>query len=323
MSVQKGYAGVSIPKPVEKLSPEEIKRKQYIGRVTTHVYQYLTNEFVSDGFAWLPPTIFSKSTDPLWPDPGASIEKRIEVEIYEETVRAMSSMIVHKIVGCSLVYPKLFSLSPNLRIEKRERASTGKHAYEFTQLDFEARYATSKDIRRLVEGKIRGLVGSLKKHRSKELSHLRGHDNLRVPKIPFEVYDRGKLLAEKGESWEVQLLKEIDNPVWVTNIPREFYDFEDIRTGKWDNYDLMLPGYGEVLSGARREVEYDKIVQKMERNNVQKGNYSLLLELAKEHRLKRVAGAGLGMERTISWLTEAPIGEVQPFPKIPGTVYDL
>jgi len=99
---------------------------------------------------------------------------------------------------------------------------------------------------------------------------------------------------------------------------------EDFEEGAWDNYDLMLPCYGEVLSGARREWEYSKIVKKMKRDGVKKQNYKLLLKLAKEGRLKPSAGAGIGVERLVSWMVGAKhIGEMQLFPKIPGIVYDL
>jgi len=117
----------NLPKPLEQMSKEEIERKQHMGRVTTHVLKHLTNHFTEEGFEWILPVIFSKSTDPLWPDPGASIEKRIETEIYGETVRTTLSMIIHKIVACSIVYPKFFVLSPNVRIERKERQTTGWH----------------------------------------------------------------------------------------------------------------------------------------------------------------------------------------------------
>ena len=110
-----------------------------MARVTTTALRQLTEYFVDEGFDWILPVVVSKSTDPLWPDPGASIEQRVEAEVYGERVRTTLSMIVHKMVACSLAYPRLFVLSPNVRIEKRERKSTGRHAYEFTQLDFEVR----------------------------------------------------------------------------------------------------------------------------------------------------------------------------------------
>jgi len=290
----------------------------------TYELKYLTCQFVNEEFEWLLPVIFSKSTDPLWPDPRASIEKRIEVEIYGKSVRTTLSMILHKIVACSLAYPKLFILSPNVRIERTERAYSGIHAYEFTQLDFEVKSATSKEIKSLVEKILRGLVSSLKKQMRKELIYLKRHDSLKVPEIPFRTYDREELQERYGRNWETQLMLETCDPIWVTNIPREFYDFEDFDQNKWDNYDLLMPKYGEVLSGARREYEYDKITRKMERDNIRKENYQTLLKLAKERRLKPSAGAGIGIERLVNWIAGAKhVGETQPFPKIPGLVYDL
>lgn len=313
-----------VPKPLEKLSESEIERKRCISRIMTHVLKYLTCKLMDSGFEWLLPVVFSKSTDPLWPDPGASLEKRIEVEIYGKTVKTTLSMIVHKMITCSLVHPKLFILSPNVRIERKERANSGIHAYEFTQLDLEVRNAASKEVRSIVEEILCGLITSLKRHMREELTYLGRYDSLKVPETPFKVYDRKELENKYGTNWENRIILENHEPTWVTNIPREFYDFEDFKEDKWDNYDLLLPKYGEVLSGARREWEHNKMAKKMERDNIKKENYEALLKLAKERKLKPSAGAGIGLERLVSWIVEAKhIGETQMFPKIPGIVYDL
>jgi asparaginyl-tRNA synthetase len=315
---------VELPKPLDLLSDSELDRKACIGKVMTYALKSLTSKFVENGFQWLLPVALSQSTDPLWPDPGASIEKRIEVDIYGKTVRTTASMIIHKLVASSLAYPKLFILSPNIRIEKGERAKTGKHIYEFTQLDFESRDTTSKEILSLVEDALCALVASLKKDMKPELTALCRYDTLKVPKKPFKVYERTELEARYGADWETGLAEEIDEPVWITNIPREFYDFEDFKTGKWDNYDLFLPKYGEVLSGAKREWEYKKILTKIERDQIKKENYTLVLKLAREGKLKPTAGGGIGMERLVAWITGAKhIGETQPFPRVPGTVNEL
>ncbi|HLN45553.1 MAG TPA: asparagine synthetase A [Candidatus Sulfotelmatobacter sp.] len=315
---------VELPKPLDVLSESELERKTCIGKVMTHTLRSLTSTFVDNGFQWLLPVALSQSTDPLWPDPGASIEKRIEVDIYGKTVRTTASMIIHKLVASSLAYPKLFILSPNVRIEKGERAFTGKHIYEFTQLDFEARNATSRDIFNLVEIAICTLITGLKKDMKTELTTLCRCDELKVPRKPFKIYERLDLEAKYGNDWEAGIAAEIDEPVWVTNIPREFYDYEDFKTGKWDNYDLFLPKYGEVLSGAKREWEYKKILAKIERDQIRKDNYALILKLAKEGKLKPTAGGGIGMERLVAWITGAKhIGETQPFPRVPGIVNEL
>lgn len=313
-----------LPKTLDQLSEDELEKKRFTSRVTTHVLQYLNSKFISRGFEWLLPVIFSQTTDPLWPDPGASIEKRVEIEIYGKPVMATLSMIVHKMVAASLAYPKLFTFSPNVRLEKRERATTGIHAYEFTQLDFEMRHAGSKDVLSFMEDVFTGLVKSLKKSCREELKCLSRYDNLNVPRNPFKIYDAEEIKAKYGSSWETRIASDNDDPVWVTNLTREFYDFEDFETGKWDNYDLLLPNYGEVLSGSRRECEYGKLVKKMERDGIRKENFKVLLKLAKEGRIKPSAGAGIGVERLISWIVGARhIGEIQPFPRIPGVVYEL
>ncbi len=315
---------IEMPRSLEELSEGDMQRRLCIGRVMTYVLKHLAVEFVNRGFEWLLPVIFSKSTDPLWPDPGASVEKRIEVEIYGKTVRTTLSMIVHKMVACSLGHPKLFIFSPNVRVERRDRANSGIHTYEFTQLDFEVRNATSKNIKSFVEEIICGLIGGVKWHMKEELTYLGRYDSLRIPETPFRVYDREELEKKYGRGWENKIVFGARDPVWITNVPREFYDFEDFEKGNWDNYDLMLPSYGEVLSGARREWEYSKIVRKMKRDGVSEENYGALLKLAREGKLKPSAGAGIGVERLVSWIVGAKhIGETQLFPKIPGCVNDL
>jgi asparaginyl-tRNA synthetase len=315
---------IEIPKPLDQLSESEIKKKACIGKLMTYTLKNLTSQFVDSGFQWLLPVALSQSTDPLWPDPGASIEKRIEVDIYGKTVHTTASMIIHKLIAASLAYPKLFILSPNIRIEKPERAKTGKHIYEFTQLDFEARGASSKEVITLVEKAICNLLTSIKRDMKDELTLLCRCDMFELPKTPFKIYDRLELEAKYGADWEEGIAKETSDPVWVTNIPREFYDFEDFTTGKWDNYDLFLPQYGEVLSGAKREWEYEKILKKIERDDVDKSNYALVLKLAKQGKLKPTAGGGIGMERLVGWISGVKhIAETQPFPRVPGTVNDL
>ena len=299
---------MKIPEPLEELSPDEVETRRRYGHVLTRALSGLTERLTAKRFEWILPVIFSRSTDPLWPDPGASIEKRIEVEIYEQKVRATLSMIIHKLVACSLLHDKFFILSPNVRVEKRERRDTGWHLYEFTQLDFEVANASSRDVMELCEEILAGVIGDLDVDVEVE--------------PPFITYSRESLLARYGDGWEGELPKHIGGPVWVTNIPREFYDYES--DGKWDNYDLYVPRYGEIISGARREWEHSKILGKIQRDGVAKENYGLLLRLAEESRLRPSAGAGIGVERLVAWLVGAEhVGEVQAFPKVPGAVCEL
>jgi len=298
-------------------------RKMAILRIQTEVLRVMVERLLEKGFYWILPVILSKSTDPLWPDPEFSIEKKVEVEIYGEKVSAMQSMIVHKRVLVSIGPEKIFILSPNIRIERRDRAATGRHLYEFTQFEVEVAYAKMQDIFGICEGLITESIKHVRKHLSRELEVL-GRE-LRIPRTPFKVYKMSELEEKYGTSWQDEVSRVIEDPIWVTGIPRQFYDYEDLETGEWKNYDLILPeGYGEVISGAEREYEYEKLVKKLERDGLDKSSYKILLDLAKEGLLKPSAGAGLGIERFIAYLVGARhVAEVQPFPRIPGIVPEI
>jgi asparaginyl-tRNA synthetase len=233
----------------------------------------------------------------------------------------MQSMILHKIALASLGPEKFFILSPNVRIEKRERASTRMHLYEFTQLEIEIAHGTMRDVFTTFEDVIVAAITAVKE----PLQRFIPGRELSVPKTPFKVRPRTELEKEYGREWENALSKSIVDPVWVTNIPREFYDYQDETTGEWHNYDLFLPdGYGEVISGAEREREYTKILRKIDKDGLKKNEYSFLLRLAKDGLLKPMAGAGLGIERFVAYICAAKhIADVQPFPRIPGLVPDL
>lgn len=288
--------------------------------VQTKALSVMTSELVDKGFEWILPVTLAKCTDPLWPDSGASIEKRVEFEIYGETVKTMQSMIIHKLVLSSLGPGKFFVVSPNIRIETRKRAETGSHLYEFTQLETEISGGKMQDVFRVYEDLVKAAVEAV----LNDVSELRKTE-LHVPDIPFEVHARKELEEKYGKDWEKAASLKTSEPFWLTDIPREFYDYQDEETGAWRNYDLFLPeGYGEVISGAEREYEYWKIVRKLERDGVKKEDYTFLLSLAKDGKLKPSAGAGLGLERFVAYLCGVKhVAEVQPFPRIPGIVPPL
>ena len=282
-----------------------------IMEVQTKVIDYMTRYMVSKGFKWLLPVMLSSITDPLWPDPAAEEAlKPPEVEVYGSRLRLTHSMILHKQMAVAMGIDKLFILSPNIRLEGRS-ADDGRHAYEFTQLDFEIAYASMDEVMSLIEGLISGLF---KEARSWGLER-------EVPRVkpPFKRFTLEEIKVEFGDEDEASRLME--EPFWVTDIEREFYDREDPeRPGHFRNYDLYLPeGYGEVSSGGEREWEYEIIVRKMKKAGISLEAFRPYLEMAKEGLLKPSAGAGIGVERLVRYMVGAKhIAEVQPFPRIPG-----
>jgi len=277
----------------------------------TKVIDYLTRYMVGKGFKWLLPVMLSSITDPLWPDPAAEEALRPpEVEAYGSRLRLTHSMILHKQMAVAMGIDRLFVLSPNIRLEGRS-ADDGRHAYEFTQLDFEIARASMDDVIGLIEGLISGLF---KEARGWELDR-------EVPKVkpPFKRFTLEEIKEEFGS--EEKASEEMDKPFWVTDIEREFYDREDPeRPGHFRNYDLYLPeGYGEVSSGGEREWEYEVIVRKMKKAGISLDAFRPYLEVAKAGLLRPSAGAGIGVERLVRYMVGAKhIAEVQPFPRIPG-----
>ncbi len=279
--------------------------------IQTRVIDYMTRYMVSRGFKWLLPVMLSSITDPLWPDPAAEEAlKPPEVEVYGSRLRLTHSMILHKQMAIAMGIDRLFILSPNVRLEGRS-ADDGRHAYEFTQLDFEIAYASMDDVMGLIEGLISGLF---KEARSWGLER-------EVPKVrtPFKRFTLEEIKEEFGDEEEAS--KTMKEPFWVLDIKREFYDREDPeRPGHFRNYDLYLPeGYGEVSSGGEREWEYEVIVRKMMEAGISLDAFRPYLEVAKAGLLRPSAGAGIGVERLVRYMVGAKhIAEVQPFPRVPG-----
>lgn len=255
-------------------------------------------------FRWLLPRVLSPETDPLWPESDGVMRKTLTVVPYSQPLKLMKSMILHKQYAIGKGVNRFFILSPNIRVETE---SDYWHAFEFHQLDFEVAHARVESVMHFIEDYIRYIVRSLKRE------GLIDSSAVSLLKPPFRTYRLGEVSSLS------ELMDTEEKAFFITSIPREFYDFEDPNTGIWYNFDLVVPGYGEISSGAEREWEYEKIVRKIERDGLDPRDYSKYLELAKAGILKPSAGAGIGVDRLLTIiLGEKSIHDWQLFPRIPG-----
>lgn len=283
-----------------------------IMRVQTKVVQYMTEYFIKKGFKWLLPVMLSSITDPLWPDPAAAKMKAPEIEAYGSRLKLMHSMILHKQFAIGMGLEKIFILSPNIRLEDRDR-DDGRHSYEFTQLDFEIAHASMDDVMGLMEELIVGLFDHIRPE-MKEIGR-----EIPEVKAPFKRFTMEEIEDLYGDDEKAS--KAMREPFWIVDISREFYDREDPKKpGHFRNYDLIMPeGFGEVSSGGEREWQYDKIVKKLKDSGLSLEAFRPYLEVAKAGKLKPSAGAGIGVERIVRYIVGAKhVAEVQPFPRIPG-----
>lgn len=287
--------------------------------VTSEVIKHTIDYFNDNGFVQLLPVILGKSTDPLGPDPNSSILKTPEIEYGGQRLYTMNSMILHKQIAIKKL-DKIFILSPNIRLEKPERKSSGRHLFEFTQLDFEIRDAKSKDVMVLMEGYLVYLSKMLKSDEKAKSAFKELGLEVFDFKPPFKIYSTGELAEKYGEDWEAEMSRSSTQPFWVTDHKREFYEKEDTgRPGHYLNYDLIYPlGFGEALSGGEREHEYPVITRKMGSDRLNMDVYKAYLSEA-EKGLYPSAGAGFGVERLTRFLTRSKhVGDVELFRRVPG-----
>ncbi len=290
-------------------------------RIQTTLIKSIEDFMISKDFIQLLPVITSKITDPLGPDPQTSVKMEPKIKYYDQNLVLTQSMIFHKQLALLGGMDKIFIMSPNIRLEDTSRGSTGRHLFEFTQMDFEIAHGTMRDVMRLMEELIKEVLTKIMDKHSKDLETL--DRTIEIPLTSFKVYTSYELEAEYGLDWEIKASKDHSLPFWVTSIEREFYDREDPKKlGEFRNYDLIYPeGYGEALSGGEREFRYDKIITRIKSGGLDPSKFDSFLEIARKGLLIPSAGAGIGMERLLRFITGAKhIGEIQLFRRVPGEI---
>lgn len=268
-------------------------------------------------------------------DPGMRGAKQVSIDYYGTEFKLMSSMILYKQMAVSSLR-KIFSISPNIRIEPLETIRTRRHLTEFRQVDIEAAYATYKEMMNLGEEMLCYVIGEIKEKFENELQKL-GRE-LEIPKAPFKRYkyceaiDRLKFLGFNlgyGEEipWDAEEKLSVvhKQPFWVTDYPitaRGFYYREHPdKPGILNDFDLLYPeGYGEAISGGEREYRCEKVVERITRADESQTKYGWYLEMLKEGILPS-AGFGIGIERLTRYVcgTES-IWEAVAFPKVAGII---
>lgn len=278
--------------------------------------RFLTGE----GFTELLPVMLSAETDPLSHDVSDA-----KIPYRGSEYHLTKSMILHKQVALSHL-DKVFIFSPNIRLETPEKKDSGKHLIEFTQLDLEAREFSREEILDLGEGLVSSSIKSVVEKHKSELSSL--ERELSIPKKPFERISFRDAEKEYGEEFEHKLSKDIEEPVWLVDIPveeREFYDREDPeRPGILLDMDLIYPeGYGEGISGGEREFKHEKIRERIIRSGQEPDQFSSYLKLAEEG-LHPSAGFGIGLERLTRYICGLDhVRDARLFAKVPGETGSL
>lgn len=112
-----------------------------------------------------------------------------------------------------------------------------------------------------------------------------------------------------------------EKPVFVTHYPKQakaFYMKTDrSNPDVVENFDLLAPqGFGEIIGGSMREDNYDTLLERIRQENYNPDHYRWYLDLRKYGSVPH-GGFGLGVERTIAWLTgQRHIRQCIAFPRM-------
>jgi asparaginyl-tRNA synthetase len=269
-----------------------------IQRVQTTLLHEMQSFAMENGFVQLMPIMMSPFTDPLNHDVYPA-----EIRYLEHPLKLTQSMIFHK--QLALIpqgIDKILIVSPNIRLERAEQKGSKNHLLEFSQFDIEIKDAGMDEVMQFLETLYVQVFQRLREKCAEELALL-GRNLPRLEK-PFPRYTSDELRELYGENFFDIISEKTPVPCFVTNFKREFYDREDAeRPGTYRNFDMVYPeGYGEALSGAEREYQYDDIVRRMREMDMNLDAYSNYLEVAQKGLLPRSAGAGIGIQRLVKFI---------------------
>jgi asparaginyl-tRNA synthetase len=293
-------------------------------QILTSLREFLRNE----GFIEILAPIIGPATDP-----GIRGAKQVSFNYYGSQFKIMSSMILYKQMMIQS-FDKIFALSPNIRLEPRERAQTGRHLAEFRQVDLEMMHASYDDAMTLAEHMLKTVVRDVIENCDEELKNL-GRSLAMLPDSFPRLTHKQTVDLLRSNGYMVSYVEEIPlkaevaissmykEPFFVYDYPlvsRGFYDREDPnRPGVLRDFDMIYPeGFGEAISGGEREYSYEGVLKRMKLTGVDPDEYEWYLQMLREG-IPSSVGFGIGVERLTRWICGLKsIWQAVPFPKVPG-----
>ena len=314
-------------------------RQNAIMRVRAAVIKAIRDFFDGNGFKLMDSPL-------LTPNACEGTSTLFETEYFDLGKAYLSQSGQLYAEASAMALGKVYTFGPTFRAE---RSKTRKHLTEFWMVEPEMAYFDLDDDMDLAEDLVEYIVQFCLKTCTKELAILE-RDTTLLEKIkrPFYrisyseavdyLHKNNIPLKKKVDGQEVDILpfpwgedfgtvqeeavmEQFDKPCIIHRYPTEakaFYmkrDPENLKVVL--AMDMLGPEKaGELIGGSQREDDYDALHQRIIENDLPVEAFQWYLDLRKYGSVPH-SGFGLGVERTVKWITGAPhIREVIPFPRM-------
>lgn len=232
---------------------------------------------------------------------------------------------------------KIYCFGPTFRAEK---SKTRRHLAEFWMVEPEVAFMDLAGDMDLAEDFVEYVVQRTIRNKKAELAVLERDLTVleRVkkpfPRIRYEeaiaILVKKGLPAEFGDDFggdeETVISQEFDRPVMIHRYPMDikaFYMKRDPENEKLAMcVDVIAPeGVGEIIGGGQREDNLELLLKRIEEHKLPMEAFQWYLDLRKFGSVPH-AGFGLGLERTVGWITGVPhVRETIPFPRMMDKIF--
>lgn len=239
----------------------------------------------------------------------------------------VSSQLHLEALACSL--GSVYTMNKSFR---SEHSNTNKHLSEFTHLEIEDIFCTLDDLMEHAEeyikfiiqyvlevnkDDIKALNGFISKGLIDRLTHILETDFKKIEYREAIKLVNGTYGEDLSSEQENKLTELFNGPVFVTNWASEIKSFymKENGDGTCSSFDLLMPyGIGELIGGSMREENYDVLMDKIKKNNIDETNLQFYIDLRKYGTVEH-GGYGLGLDRLTMLLTGMNnIKDTIPFP---------
>lgn len=232
---------------------------------------------------------------------------------------------------------KIYCFGPTFRAEK---SKTRRHLAEFWMVEPEVAFMDIYGNMDLAEDFVEYVVQRTLRNRRFELDILERNvaplEKVRkpFPRIPYEeaieILKRNNKPAAFGDDFggdeETVISQQFDRPVMIHHYPlaiKAFYMKQNEQDPRLANcVDMIAPeGYGEIIGGGQREDDLEKLKRRIAEHGLSEATFQWYLDMRRFGSVPH-AGFGLGVERTVAWITGVPhVRECIPFPRMMEKIF--